>query len=438
MVAQNDAQKLLSLLRTRGLVAAGELVRELGISRSTLARKLSALSGNLAAVGQTRSQHYGLLRAVAGLASELPLFRVNESGKIQPTGKLMLFDAGISAVEPRAQIFTALPPEISDMAPQGFMGRAFAKRFAAELGLSPRLEDWSDDHVLSALAKRGEDQPGNVIVGKESAERGLKLSRAETARSSYIDLAKRAYAEQPAGSSAGGERPKFSVIFGGRHKLVKFAGPLRDPSQKRWGDLLYCEALAARVLARSGLKSAECQIWQKDDHVFLEVERFDRVGPGGRRPFLSLAAVDGYFHGDRDNWASAGTRLRRDGLLAESAANELRLVDAFARLIGDSDRHFYNIGFFPRFKSEESFLPEHIELAPFYDKLPMLFAPIDGRLVEREFAVELPDAELVASWAEATALAKTFWDLASKEKAISAGFRQIAKKCLSALVTNSA
>ena len=431
---QGDKEsRIVSLLQNEGLVGSGDISEKFCISRSTLARWLSNISQKWVSIGNTRNIRYGLLRQITGLDSELPLYRINSQGKILLVGKLAALYQKFCVVKPQDQVFTGLPPEIADMSPQGFMGRAFARKYSGELNLPPRLEDWSGDHFLKAIALRGEDLPGNLIVGKESAERWQKIVYQPTRRSSFNKLAELALQEQPAGSSAGGERPKFSVWMQGKHALVKFAGPSNLPEQKRWRDLLYCEAIASSILQKAGIDSASTKISESDGFTFLEVTRFDRLGEKGRRPVLNLAGVDDFLFGERDSWANAAERLYQNKLLSKEDAKKIKLLDAFSRLIGDTDRHFYNVCLFPTFESEESLTPKFYELAPSFDKTPMIFAPVNGQIIDRDFKMELPGAELFEVWNEALNLAQIFWAEVAGEKRVSFSFRKIASKCLEAL-----
>lgn len=52
------------------------------------------------------------------------------------------------------------------MRPDGFVGRAFTQRQAAELGLPVKLNDWTDDDVLPALSRRGEDHADNLSFNR--------------------------------------------------------------------------------------------------------------------------------------------------------------------------------------------------------------------------------------------------------------------------------
>lgn len=67
-------------------------------------------------------------------------------------------------------------------------------------------------------------------------------------------------------------------------------------------------------------------------------------------------------------------------------------------------------------------------LSPTYDMLPMLYAPVGGELVPRDFASRplQPTAATLGEWAEAQNLAQVFWQAAAKDERVSAGFRAIA------------
>jgi hypothetical protein len=424
---------LFKMLREKGFVSAGDLVRGLRLSRATLASLLTHFSGQVVSVGETRNRHYGLMRPLPDLSAELPLFRITHSGQLNPIGKLVVLHDGCFLVQPQNQKFFSLPMEIIDMQPQGFMGRAFASQFADELGLSPRLQDWSDDHFLRAIARRGEDLPGNLVLGEESALRWQKNVHAPIRRTALLKNANRAMEDQPIGSSAGGEQPKFTSLIEGKHCLVKFSGPFDRPDKRRWCDLLHCEAIAGDVLKSHGIDAASTRMTVDGQFVFLEVERFDRVGLQGRKSYVSFAAVDGFLFGNRDSWTASAIRLQQARLLSEVDLIKIKTIDLFARLIGDSDRHFHNLGLWPNFENEASLLPMSYKLAPVFDKLPMMFAPIDGRVIEREFIVPVPGADVIDVWKPALSLAKTFWDVIAKHQLISAGFRKIAKDCLGKL-----
>ena len=62
-------------------------------------------------------------------------------------------------------IFPDLPWFLDDLRPQGFLGRAFAQRHAAALGLPPDPVRWNADDVLVALLGVGDDLTGDLVIG---------------------------------------------------------------------------------------------------------------------------------------------------------------------------------------------------------------------------------------------------------------------------------
>jgi hypothetical protein len=74
---------------------------------------------------------------------------------------------------------------------------------------------------------------------------------------------------------------------------------------------------------------------------------------------------------------------------------------------------------------------------PVYDMLPMVFAPTDGNLVERQFSPRPPTAMNIHLWHDAAKHALIYWSRLCDEGRLSAGFRTIADVCrktLSALI----
>jgi hypothetical protein len=259
--------------------------------------------------------------------------------------------------------------------------------------------------------------PGNLIAGDESFARWQALSTAVTTRGDYPALAAATIAGHPPGSSAGGERPKFGVFVDGRHVLVKFAarGGAGDAVPRRWCDLLVLEALALSVVASAGISAAPTSLVETPSHWFLESERFDRVGPRGRLAVVSLAAVH---DNPADAWARAAARLRDAGRLSEEDARRLRWLDAFGALIGNTDRHQYNIVFFPE--------GSRLRLAPAFDQVSMLYAPsADGLVPSRAVALPHATADTLEVWEDARMAAREFWQRASDDGRLSADVRSL-------------
>ena len=424
---QAQQNQLIRILQSRGVLTAGQLIQELDISRSTLSRLMTTASKSFIRLGHTTATQYGMLREITGLGSELPIYRVTETGQLKPTAKLLNLYQRNTVIEPTARVFSGLPPEIFDMVPQGFMGRTFAQQHAAVLGLPERLSDWSNDHILIAVGRRGEDLPGNLIFGKESADRWHRNHSQEIDRSQYTQCAIAAMSGQTAGSSAGGEQPKFTALVGGKHYLVKFSGIEDSPLQRRWSDLLLCEAMALEILSENGITSARTSIFQQGSITFLEIERFDRIGPRGRLALLTLAAVDNHLFGDRKSWSETAEKLERGHHISAEDSKKMKLLDAYGAFIGDSDRHFHNMALFPKQTLGDKYSSEKYTLAPAFDKLPMSFAPVSGQVVPRVYSLPVPSALQFDVWEHAKDLGMQFWNRVLKDKRISSPFKEIAQ-----------
>lgn len=214
------------------------------------------------------------------------------------------------------------------------------------------------------------------------------------------------------GSSPGGEQLKFTatvVTAAGRYAaLVKFALPSLNPLGARWADLLTCEHLVLTTLREAGFPAARTQLLRSDEHVFLEVERFDRTADVlGRRGFVSLLALDAAFIGEgpRD-WGLAGEQLVGERLVSRDTAQNMARLHWFGRFIGNTDMHLGNIGFQ---LVDSGLLP----LYPAYDMLPMYMAPSaqSGNVrVPAPISINAPSrAGQAAFIAWAAQLAVQFW-----------------------------
>jgi hypothetical protein len=73
-------------------------------------------------------------------------------------------------------------------------------------------------------------------------------------------------------------------------------------------------------------------------------------------------------------------------------------------------------------------------LTPFYDMLPMLYAPgSQGDLSERTFSPRPPTAAVMDVWPDAAAAAAAFWERAAADVGLTNSFRPIAQANLAAL-----
>nr|WP_315207892.1 type II toxin-antitoxin system HipA family toxin YjjJ [uncultured Albidiferax sp.] len=423
--------QILQTLRQRGgVVSAAELQAALGVSQPTVSRALAPLlqSGQVHKVGAARSQRYVLPRTVRGVGSSIPVVRIDAHGQPSPFARLTPLANGavwVDEADGLSKRFDGLPWFLDDMRPQGFMGRTFAHTHP-ELQLLPDPRFWSDDDVLRALALCGDDLPGNLVVGEAAFQRFHTLpERASRAASpaDYPALAEQAMQGTLSGSSAGGEQPKFCTLTAGRHVIVKFSPAGDAPTDQRTRDLLVCEHLALQTLAQAGVPAAKTQIYAGAGRVFLEAERFDRTAHG-RIGMVSLMVYDAEYVGAMDNWAATAERMQARGLLTPADAQHLRFLEAFGVLIANTDRHYGNI----------SLLLDNDDwtLSPTYDMLPMLYAPVGGELVAREFAAGRlqPTTATLPEWDRAKQLAAVFWAAVAEDARISDGFRAIAAENL--------
>src|SRR3984893_15770383 len=331
--------------------------------------------------------------------------------------------------------FDRVPYYLQDARLGGFLGRAVPAAYP-ELALPSRVIDWTDDHFLVYLTRRGAGNVGDLIVGEEALNRYIgavdtpPLVRPEKRSTNYPALARAAMAGRPPGSPVQGEHPKFIVCVGdGEHRtemIVKFSPPATTPIGQRWADLLVAEHLAHIMLAERGIPACRSTVLRFEDRVFLEVERFDRIGAEGRRGAVSLLALDAARYGRLDSWAACAQRLAADALLSAQDAEHVQLLDLFGALIANTDRHFGNITLFDRYEGP-------LELAPAYDMLPMLFAPQSDQIVERQYEPARPTAASLSLWPHARALAEAYWERLTQEPSLSGEFRELSGRCLAAL-----
>lgn len=422
----SEVDRLRSILR-RGILSGREIQRELGISQPAMSRLVRAAGSGLVRLGRSVATRYALPREVFGLGRQAPVFRIDEQGGCIDHGVLHFLDGEGCWLERSSgdgQAFPGLPPFVEDMRPQGYIGRGFPALYP-ELRLPGRITDWNDDHQLIALALRGEDCVGDLIIGEESLDRFLARREEVYTRDDYPGLASGVLAGQP-GSSAGGEHPKFAIAAGERHLLVKFASGDGEAAD-RWRDLLVAEHVALEVLRSAGVSAPHSEWFDQGGSRYLEVERFDRVGRKGRRGTISLFAINDHYLGyNPDSWSRAVQRIIAEPSLSLSRADGDRVVwlDTFGDLIGNTDRHFGNLSFF----SEEARKPT-LTLTPVYDMLPMVFSPVGTSLVERRFAPRPPSAPNLRVWSEAADHALRYWARLADEGGLSDGFRRIAADC---------
>jgi hypothetical protein len=399
-----------------GALSAADLRERLAVSPATLMRMVRAAGPSVVRIGRGRATEYAWRESWPTLdSSRFPLFRITDGGVAVSAGELLTLTSRQSVWLPDGTITDGLPMELVDAQPSGFLGRHFAA-LHADLRLPARVTDWSDHHILLAMSRRGEDQPGNLLVGDESFARWQSLNVTSATRYDYPTLANATVAGRPPGSSAGGEQPKFGAFVDGRHCLVKFAarGGSTDVVARRWCDLLILENIALELISAHGIAAARTALVEAPSYWFLESERFDRVGRRGRVAVMSLAAI----HNDlADSWAHAATVLREAERVNDEDARRLRWLDAFGAMIGNTDRHQHNVLFFTGGR---------LRLAPAFDQVSMLYAPTtDGQVPPRVLTIPPVTSATLEVWDDAARAAREYWTRGSEDRRVSDSVRAI-------------
>lgn len=400
-----------------GVRTAAQLISALGISQSTLSRTIHALSRTVTSfrVKGLRTPLYGLLRVLPmGLSARQRIYRHMREGNIEPFADVEFLAGGatVERIGNVTRLYEGLPPYMLFAAPSGFLGRQLAHDAARNQPFPPSLKDWNDDHRVAYLFTQGLNLPGNLIFGSAPLERELAFmavrpTPAEDRIDSYVGMAT-AIRGAAYGSSAGGEQPKFLWLTEDTgHVIVKFA-----KAGSRMADLLPLEHLALRSLAAVGVPSSSTRLLAAGDYVFLEVQRFDRVGLNGRIGMLSAGSVDDEFFGMRDSWSEFAARCEQARYLTTEDARNIDVMAAFSELVGNNDRHFENISLLIR---EDG---EYQGVAPAYDILPMRYASLGGGVDPDLTPIEPKIGTIGAQpavWARAAEAAERFWLAAVNE-----------------------
>lgn len=434
------------LLR-QGPTSVAALVRQLGVSTASVYRMLREMEAEVVSAGQTRRRRHALVRQLRGTVSKLPVYAIDEAGGISevstlelvhPQGCMAPLDPAVWPQSREADgWWEGLPYPIYDMRPQGFLGRLVARAVERQLHVPDNPDLWSDDDVLVYLMQYGRDQSGNLVVGEQAMQtwsrertRGLAdVIPAGQVGPEYVKLAEAALGHGVAGSSVGGEFPKFTAareLEGALtpHVIVKFSGSDDSPAVRRWSDLLVCEHLALQALQDVGgdVSVARSRVLQHGGRTFLESERFDRHGSFGRSPVVTLSSVEGALIGSGETqWPRV---LRSHGarrLFTQDLIHVAEELYWFGHFIANTDMHTGNLSLRPR--------GSVFGIAPTYDMLPMLYAPLRaGEVPARNFdptGLPVPAAGREEDWSRMLRAALAFWQAAAADPRITNDFRQV-------------
>jgi len=419
-------ERLLALLDSPR--SSRELQQRLGLSQPSVSRLLRRAGEQVARIGKGPATRYARATSLFGTPRRtLPLFRIDGEGLIEELATLRALADGRYLVEAErpepwllgdagSGLFDGVPYFLHDLRPAGFLGRQLARRLAAEWGVPQDPRDWGEMEIGRYLLGRGDDLPGDLVLGEAAVDRIGQREVVAAERAAYPGLAEAALRDEAPGSSAAGEQPKFAVFQReAGHVIVKFSPAGTSPEATRWRDLLRAESHALGLLQRQGFEAATAAIHDIGGRLFLESCRFDRVGLEGRAAAISLGMVDAEFAGEGHGWARTARSLCERGLLDEGDRRRLVWLEAFGGWIGNTDMHLGNVSLCP---SDKGF-----RLLPVYDMLPMALAPVRGELPTRQLRPPVRSATHEDLWLSAGRAAVDYWRALASDLHASDGFR---------------
>lgn len=411
------------------------IIAALGVAQPSVSRLLRKIP-EVIPFGAARARKYALARPVPGADQPIPVAEISADGELHAIGSLHALQGGWYGFmwlgSHAYRLYQGLPFFLSDLRPQGFLGRAEPLRHA-DLELPKDVLQWSAEHFLKYVCRRGENAPGNLVFGNEAQARYL-LERRDwrdaviavgDRMTRYPQLAQAAMRGDPPGSSAGGEQPKFTGVVGrdadtNEHVIVKFSPPVDSANGRRWADLLICEHLALNVLAANGIAASRTTILESEGRVFLEVVRFDRQGMFGRLPMVTFSALDGDLGMADQSWSAVAQTLCAQNQLPAEDVRTVEILDLYGALIGNEDKHHGNIAVSWTFD-------ERFRLLPCYDMLPMLYRPnTHGEIVQREWSIVSTKKLQLVHLPLCFRMAQEFWNRVLADPRISPGFKELA------------
>jgi hypothetical protein len=321
-------------------------------------------------------------------------------------------------------LYDDLPYFLMDLCPQGFLGRQIAEELATttdNFPPDPRL--WHTDHIGRYLISNGDDLPGNLKFGDQALSR-IRHKPIAISDSDYPELADSVMSGVIPGSSAGGEQPKFTAFCRERsaHVIVKFSPKGDNEVARRWRDILITEYHATEACHNMNFPAAETRLLDMNGRLFLESDRFDRVGELGRSSMISLQSIDGEFTGLLNNWPQVIRALCKRELVSLEHGYDVQMLWIFGNLINNTDMHLGNLSF--------GIDGNVFRLLPVYDMCSMGFAPKSGgEVLPYSFIPSVPErVELnKKSVGFAIDMAQDFWKRVAADKRISPEFSEFLK-----------
>ncbi len=424
---------LIRLLGERGVLTSSQLQAELKLSQPTLSRLLGRAGSQILRIGRARAALYALSRPAFGVQDAIPVYAINEQGLPQQLANLYGIGNKQFYIETESPdywlkgsgsngIYPSLPYMLDDLRPKGFIGRLIAHSYASRQGFPDDARYWTAQQVGHYLLQDGFDLTGHLILG-DSALHDFQHRTQDIVvdrESVYPDRANATLKQWHGGSSAGGEHQKFTAYTQDHgHVIVKYSPTGNSIEARRWQDLLICEYHALNCMGRAGMAAANTQLLQLDGRVFLESQRFDRVGEAGRVPMISLLAINAEFVGLAHSWSKVAKQMNLQKLINSDDERICTWNELYGHWIANTDMHLGNLSMTV---TESGF-----KVLPAYDMLPMLYAPVRGEIVERDFILPVRPMQHSDLWKSSAEVALGFWNCVATDQRVSKDFRQKAE-----------
>ena len=417
----------------RGPVTSKEIQAAIGLSQAAVSRQLRGMGDSIIRLPGGRSPRYAVTRNAFGGDDKLSLYMVDAHGNNVAVALVRPLAHGGFFVEPLTGIpsvllgesgnglYDDLPYFLSDLGPQGFLGRQIATELSSQsddFPSDPRY--WSSDHIGRYLVSNGDDLSGNFKFGQQALLR-VRRRPVITSTEDYPALADSVMSGVIPGSSAGGEQPKFTAFCGERsaHVIVKFSPKGNDAVARRWRDILITEYHATEAIHAQDFPAAETRLIELDDRLFLESQRFDRAGEYGRMPMLSLQAVDAEFTGLGSDWPRVMDALHGKNMVSWQHVFDAEFLWCFGRLINNTDMHLGNLSL--------SIEGSVFRLLPVYDMCSMGFAPKSGGdILLYDFTPPSHSSAVLDEYVRSNIedMAHDFWERVANDERISDEFRE--------------
>lgn len=251
---------------------------------------------------------------------------------------------------------------IRDGGPDAWGQRVIMRQFA----LDARVHDPGAIPLLAYLLRSGSNRPGALDFQDSPTEYVPRLHDAP-----IEDLLIAADAIQrgdevnasvaealTAASSAGGARPKATLLAGSRQVIAKFSSPTDTYP------VIKAEAAAMQLARMVGLHVAETELVKVAGRDVILVDRFDRDASGGRRAFVSALTILGLdeMAGRHGTYHDLADVVRQRFVARKDTLRELFARIVFNIVVGNTDDHPRNHAAF--------WDGERLELTPAYDICP--------------------------------------------------------------------